>query len=363
MTRKDGILKLIVEHFIKTAEPVGSKTLLEVYGLKVSSATIRNEMNALEQDGLLEKTHTSSGRVPSQSGYEYYVTHLRGDGVDDKVKYALSQVLDEKTKSVQEVIKESCEILSNMTNLVSVVLGSSGDSEKLVSIQAIPIGERTAAAVFVTDKGYVENKTFVIPEGMKAEEVANSVKLLNDRLAGTPITQLVGKMEKMRPILTDYVVGHDVIYKAMLEAFVRFTGERLSLYGKDALFNQPEFANSAEKLKMLLGLLDNPGSLRKAVSDGRGTDATGVTIHIGTKVEGLEDVSIVSAGLNLPGENGASLSVLGPTRMDYEKVVGTLEYFARALEDYFNTAGGTTCQKINKKEKTEKKSPPKAPKK
>jgi heat-inducible transcriptional repressor len=122
MTREDQILKLIVEHFIKTAEPVGSQTLLEVYHLPFSSATIRSEMNSLEKEGYLEKTHTSSGRVPSGKGYTYYVEHLREENVDESVKYALSKVLEQKTKSVEEVVKESCEILSHMTNLASVVL-------------------------------------------------------------------------------------------------------------------------------------------------------------------------------------------------------------------------------------------------
>ena len=114
MTRRDEILKLIVEHFIKTAEPVGSKTLQEVYHLDVSSATIRNEMNALEQDGYLEKTHTSSGRVPSEKGYQYYAEHIRETGVDEQAKNALANVLSEKSKSVEEVMKEACEILSHM---------------------------------------------------------------------------------------------------------------------------------------------------------------------------------------------------------------------------------------------------------
>src|SRR5574344_2346736 len=195
MTRRDEILKLIVEHFVKTAEPVGSKTLQEVYHLSVSSATIRNEMNALENDGFLEKTHTSSGRVPSQKAYKYYVEHIRTGDVDSSAKNARANILSEKTKSVEEVMKEACEILSHMTNLASVVLGPTVNEEKLVSVQIIPLGENTATAVFVTDKGYVENKTFLIDPTLKTDEVVKTVKLLNDRLTGTPVSDLVNKME------------------------------------------------------------------------------------------------------------------------------------------------------------------------
>jgi heat-inducible transcriptional repressor len=353
MTRRDEILKLIVEHFIKTAEPVGSKTLQEVYHLDVSSATIRNEMNALEQDGYLEKTHTSSGRVPSEKGYQYYAEHIRETSVDEKTKNALANVLSEKSKSVEEVMKEACEILSHMTNLASVVLGPSVDEEKLVSVQIIPIGENTATAVFVTDKGYVENKTFLIDPALKSEEVVKTVKLLNDRLEGTPISGLVNKMEAMKPALTDYVVGQEVIYDAILEAFAKFATDRLSLYGKDALYNQPEYANDAEKLRQLLNLLDDPENLKKALAGNIKAGKEGVNVHIGTAQEGLEDMAVVSAGLALPGEPNACLTVLGPSRMDYEKVVSTLRYFAEALDQYFERStiiskGENSWQKMQK---------------
>lgn len=360
MTRRDEILKLIVEHFIKTAEPVGSKTLQEVYHLDVSSATIRNEMNALEQDGYLEKTHTSSGRVPSEKGYRYYVENLRSGFVDPNAKNALQTVLSAKTKSVEEVVKESCEILSNMTHLASCVLGQSVDEERLVSIQVIPLGRSSATAVFVTDKGYVENKTFLIDESLKIDDVAKTVKLLNDRLAGTPISQIVGKMEAMRPALMDYMIGQEVVFDAIMAAFAKFTTERLELYGKEALYDQPEFANDAEKLRELLSLIDNPEQLKKALMSVHPTSA-GVSIRIGSKEEGLENLALVSTEIDLPGEPSALLTVVGPSRMDYDKVVATLKYFAQALDEYFASAmgGGDKWEGKTKKRSASRKSPAK----
>ena len=161
LTRKDKLLKLIVEDFIKTAEPVGSNYLIKKYDLPISSATIRNEMNALEKEGLLEKTHISSGRVPSTKGYEYYIEHLRNNKIDDKMKNELNKVFSNSI-TVEEILKESCEILSHMTNLASVVLGPSAEEEHLVSIQLIPLSLNSVTAIFVTDRGYVENKTFTI---------------------------------------------------------------------------------------------------------------------------------------------------------------------------------------------------------
>ena len=186
LNRSDTILKYIVEYFIKNAQPVGSHTLIEEYKLPYSSATIRNEMFALEKMGLIEKTHSSSGRVPSAQGYRYYCEKLRDGAVNEQLKNSIQTVLDQKVKSIDAVIKESCEILSHMTNLVTVVMGPDENKEKLASIQMVQISDNTITAIFVTDKGYVENKTFIVPENLKASEIVNCVSLLNDRLKGTP---------------------------------------------------------------------------------------------------------------------------------------------------------------------------------
>ncbi|MDD5884776.1 MAG: heat-inducible transcriptional repressor HrcA [Erysipelotrichaceae bacterium] len=340
MTRRDEILKLIVEYYIKTAEPVGSKTLQSVYHLNVSSATIRNEMNALEQDGFLEKPHMSAGRVPSKKGYQYYTENLRSGNIDEAAKNALQTVLSERTKSVEDVIKESCEILSQMTNLASVVVGNNVEEEHLVSIQIIPLSANTASAVFVTDKGYVENKTFLIDKSMNINDIVKTVKLLNDRLSGTPVSQVVNKMEAMRPALTDYLVGQEVVYQALMGAFAALATSRMEFYGKDELYRQPEFANDAAKLRELIAFLEDPSKLQEALRDGK--TRNGITVTIGAGDQDLDnDLAMVSANIAVPGESGATLSLVGPARMDYDKVVSTLRYFAEALDEYFaNTVKG-----------------------
>ncbi|MCR5491502.1 MAG: heat-inducible transcriptional repressor HrcA [Bacilli bacterium] len=348
MTRTERILKLIVEHFIKTAQPVGSQTLLDEYDLNCSSATVRAEMNALEKAGYLEKTHTSSGRVPSKAGYEYYVEHLRQERLDDSIKYALQSILDKKTQSVEEVIRQSCEILANMTNLASVVLGPKVNEEKLVSVQIIPLGNNTATAVFVTDQGYVENKTFMVEDKIDIDEVGKTVGLLNDRLKGTPIADLVPKMEAMKPALSDYIVGHDAIYQAILQTFLKFASERMNLYGKENLLDQPEFADDAKKLRRILSLIDNPKALREALeADGD----EGKDLNVTIAPEGSDDVAIVSAKIAIPGGQNASISLVGPTRMDYERALALLGYVSSALDDYFGSDASeeegepTSCKK------------------
>lgn len=325
MNRRDKVLKLIVEYFIKTAEPVGSKTLIEEFGLDYSSATIRNEMNALEQEGFLEKTHTSSGRVPSSKGYRYYIENLRERSVSDEFKYQMQTILDQKIQSIDDVIKESCEILSQMTNLASIVLGPNANQEKLVSVQIVPISDTSATCVFITDQGYVENKTFAINEKVQLADVESCVKLLNERLKGTSISELIPKMKAIKPLLSDYVIDHDVIYQAMLEAFVGFAKDRLSAYGKEELFEQPEFKDDATKIKKLLELFDSPEVFREA----EGEDE--ISIHIGGEKNDDEDVSIISAKVKIPGQKEGSIAIVGPKRMDYDKVVTSMEYLVKEL--------------------------------
>ncbi len=352
MTRRDMILKYIVECFVSTAEPVGSKTLVERYHLDCSSATIRNEMNALEGDGYLEKPHPSAGRIPSAKGYEYYVNNLRGDRVDQEVKNALQTILDKKVKSVEEVMQEACKILSNMTDCAAGVLGSNASEERLIKFQVIPLSKNSATAVFVTDQGYVENKTFIFDGTISVSEVEKMIATLNERLSGSRISEIVPKLEAMRPALTDYLVNQEMLYQILLEAFVRFSGERMELYGKDTLLHQPEFASDAEKMRKLISLLDDPKAFRKALEEGKKT-ADKVSVKIDRE---HGDVSIVSAEVDIPGAgNSTYLTVLGPKRMDYGKAVTMLEYFQKTLEEYFNSDNGSTIEEGGKNGKGKEK--------
>lgn len=329
LTRSDKILKYIVEFFIKHAEPVGSKTLISEYDLPYSSATVRNEMFALEQEGYIEKTHSSSGRVPSAKGYRYYCENLRDSGIDEKLKYSIQEILNEKTRSVEETIKAACEILSHMTSLVSVFLGPDERIEKLASVQLIKVSERSLTAIFVTDSGYVENKTFLVNDNIQSDEVVSCIKLLNDRLVGTPINELVEKMESLRPLISDYIVNHDVLYQALIQTFLRFANDRLSLYGREELFNQPEFKNDVDKLQKVFQLLSDKSFYKKAEENG---DSPTIKVQIG---EMDENVSMVSAKIRLDDENVSTIALIGPTRMDYEKALSALEYLAESLSEHF----------------------------
>lgn len=335
LSRQDMILKYIVESFIKTAIPVGSKTLIEQYQLPYSSATIRNEMAALEEKGLLEKTHASSGRVPSSEGYRYYVKYLRDEqqDVDSQLKMQLSLIIDQHNKSIEDVLKESCKILSHMTNLASVVLGPSADQEHLASIQLVPISTNSAACVFVTDTGYVENKTFVFDESVNMNDVKKCVNIINDRMKGTAISELSDKMEIVKPLIQTLIQSNDAIYRAFAEAFLKFTSDRIAFYGKENLLDQPEFTSDLSKFKKLLEFIDSPSKMRDIIDSDESLD-----VHIGKDEEGngFDDVSFVTKKISIGNDNEGTITLVGPTRMDYDRIVNALEYLAKKIDEIYN---------------------------
>ena len=315
LNRRDRILKNIVELFIKTAQPVSSQALIECYSLDYSSATIRAEMNLLEKSGLIEKTHTSSGRVPSSLGYKYYVDNLRSKGVDEEIRFRLQAVLDQKMQTVEQVMNKAGEILANMTDLVSVILGPKASSEHLVSLQLIPISKNSVTAIFVTDRGCVENKTFLLSDDISVDDLKDSMTIIGDRLKGSRIDELIAKLINLKPVLTDYIVEHEIIYQALIEAVSKFQEERLSYFNEEKIYQLPYLKNNSKKIEQTLFELDK--------------EDEELLIKIGGE---NEDITIVRAKIQGDGEDDGVIALIGPKRMDYEKAVNSLEFILNELK-------------------------------
>jgi len=325
------ILKCIVEEFVETAEPVGSKALMTKYQLPYSSATIRNEMSYLEEHGYLEKTHTSSGRVPSTEGYRFYVNTLMQPSIDDEVKNQVSLILGERHRSLNDIIKESCQILSELTHLTTVALGPNSNYERLQNITLVPLTEHSVTAIIVTDKGHVENRMFNVKNNAYLEDLKSCVNVMNDLLDGTPINQVAYRLERdVKPVLSARIKEHEMLFNAFLEAFMKFANSELYFSGKENLLYQPEY-NDVNKLRRLVSAFENSQSWRNlepiALEEG-------VSVRIGSDspIEELNDVSVISASFKTGKESKGSISVIGPTRMPYEKVVSLVEYISQSLE-------------------------------
>lgn len=334
--RQKVIFKMIVDEFTRCAEPIGSKTLMELLDFPVSSATIRNEMMVLEKAGLLEKTHTSSGRIPSQKGYRYYVENLMVTNLDVSTKNSLQEVFTERHFSLDEVVQKSCDILSHMTNLTSIVLGPDSSNQTLQHIELIPISKQSAVAIIVTNEGHTENKVFEFRTDVSVEDIRNCCDLLNDQLVGTPICHVVDKMKEIEPMMAAKLVRHEVLFEAFVTAFMRFATEKVAVSGRSNMLYQPEFSD-INKLKRMMKILED-GNLFHQWTDQEGN----VAIQINEKNELLQigDCSVVSTKFRYNNDEEGQLMVVGPNRMQYSKVVALMDYMSNVIEDVFATGGG-----------------------
>ena len=327
--RQDTILKAIVEEFIRTAEPVGSKLLVEKYNLNYSSATIRNEMNYLESVELLEKTHTSSGRVPSTKGYRYYVEHLMEPVEQEEDRYQMQVQLDNNVP-IEDIIQRSCEILSNMTNLTSVVLGPDANRQTLAHIRLFPLDRNTAVAVFITDQGHTENKIFRFEDQITIEDIQTCTNILNDRLVGTPISDIVEKMNELKPILAHSVKRHEALFNAFMQAFVKFASENVYYSGASNMLYQPEFAD-IEKMRNIMKMLEDSKLWRSLDSN----DSLRLTsVNDKNQLIWFDDMAVVSSKFRMGDEEG-KLMIVGPSRMDYNRIVSVLDFAAEFIEEQF----------------------------
>ena len=227
------IFKCIVEEFIENAEPVGSKALMVKYQLPYSSATIRNEMNFLENYGYLEKTHISSGRVPSKEGYRFYVHNLGKVDLDEGTKNQVATIINKHRRNLNEMVHESCNMLSELTHLTSVALGNASD-DMLQRISVVPLDDGRVTAIIITSQGHVENKVFQFSSDVEMEDLLSCVNVMNELLIGTPISEVAFRLERdVRPILTTQVKQHEELFNAFLEAFVKFASNSVYFSGKE----------------------------------------------------------------------------------------------------------------------------------
>ena len=322
--RKEAILKLIVEEYIKTIKPVGSKNICDI--LDCSSATVRNEMQALEEEGFLEKTHTSSGRVPSEKGYRYYVDHLmKPKEMNGEEVLNLQKIFNNTQLELSDSISKSLQIISDMTNYTAVILDNKSSENKLRQVEVIPINDENVIAIVVTDTGHVENKTINI-KGSNLEEVRKIVELINKMIVGTPINEVSSKLEfEIKPIISNYILNYETIYNAFYNAFNNFKSDNeVFVKGKNKIYELPEF-NEVDKIKKIVNKLDEE-SLRKIEED-----SEGINIYIGKENELDEDLTIVKTKVMIDNQE-KTLAIVGPKRMEYDKVVSLLDYIKNNLK-------------------------------
>ena len=324
--RQNKMLKLIVERYIKEPTPVGSKVISKT--LNCSSATIRNEMSVLEDLGLLEKTHTSSGRIPSEKGYRYYVDNLmelKKMNAEDMLK--LQIVFRNQQLALSDVITKSLQVISDMMNYTTVVLGSTSHENLLKQIEVVPIDDVSIIVIIVTDKGHVEHKSIKLQD-VPLEEVKNTVGLINNLISGTPIDEVSTKLEyEVKPIIGNYVKQHEQLYNAFYHVFNDFTNQEVNIVGRHKILEQPEFSSNIEKIKTVFNKLEDRETLRSIEED----DDNNIRVYIGNENNIDSDVTVIKTKFKSGDEEG-TIAIIGPKRMEYDRVVGMLEYMKENIE-------------------------------
>ncbi|MDT8901970.1 heat-inducible transcriptional repressor HrcA [Anaeroselena agilis] len=329
--RKRKILQTIVDDYVSTAEPVGSRTLARKYSLGLSPATIRNEMSDLEVLGFLEQPHTSAGRIPSPRGYRFYVDCLlEQPKISEHDVGLITNWYESRVRSIEEVFQETAKIISRMTRSVSLVTAPQFSQALFKYLQFLPLDERRAIVVVVTDAGFVENKVIDIPEGTSFPDLQQIAASINERLAGLSFDQI--KQSLLREIRND-ILKNPALFETALailrQALAVERNEKVYLGGTTQLLAQPEFRD-VEKIRGLLSMLEEEKLLADILHM---QDGEGVVVTIGqeNKYSGIQNCSMVQATYRIEGQVIGTLAVLGPTRMEYGKTMAVLEFMHRHL--------------------------------
>ena len=312
------ILQSIVENFITTNQPVGSKQIAQT--IDFSSATIRNDMSKLEKEGLIKKTHISSGRVPSEKGYRYYVDYIKKD-------YELSNSENEKLKqlsggnivSENNYLEKNAIVLSDLTDCTAVILAPTKTDRRINKIEVILLSSRSILVILVTNIGEVFQQNYKLDADFTAEDIAEINKLLQsyfyDVDMATAHVMIHGELEKY---LKNKVNNYDMIVVALNRLLQNKIKKTVALGGKYNLLKQPDIDN-VEKLKEVVSLLEDD-KIVELLDNNEVTDKPSIKIGTELKLGNIDDLSLVSSSYNTSKGQGV-IAVFGPKRMDYSKIM------------------------------------------
>ena len=329
--RKKKVLQAIVEEYINTAEPVSSNALISKYGLECSSATIRNEMADLEKKGLLDKMHTSSGRVPSAKGYRYYVDELlKDDNISlEEVKY-ISDKLETKVNEIEDLTKITANTISEMTHYTTVTIGPKTDEQIIKEIKFVLLGSRMILAVIMTDTGMVKETIIKFDEDVNEKQVETINYMFNNKLKGKPIETINQPLEDY---LYNEMKGMVGVIKPIITQIkkVLFEENEIHLQGARKELDLPEF-NSLQVAKNFMNILDEKELIADMLNSGFAED---INVYIGgeDEKEQLKDFSVVTFKHKIGNKDMGTIGIIGPKRMDYSKVISVMKYISKKLNE------------------------------
>ncbi len=340
--RKVCILKAVIDDYIMTGFPVGSRTISKKHGFELSSATIRNEMADLEELGFLDSPHTSAGRIPSCKAYRYYVDRMmKVARLNAQEAGRIRNYFEDKMSEIEQVIEKAAQVLSETTHQISMVLRPQLKQSLIKSIQMVKITEHKAILLVVTNAGLVKDSVIVVPEGISANYMEMISRLLTDKLSGKTLEDaekdlVDGLNESIREnseLVTDIIDA--------IETSVEPHGRKgIVLSGTQNIIDFPAYM-SIEKAKSFISVLESKDMLYDMMKKATQLEFS-VTIGHENEAEELCDMSVVTATYKIGGKSLGSFGVIGPTRMDYSKIVSILGYVSNSLNSIlsdFNEMG------------------------
>ncbi|MDG5766668.1 heat-inducible transcriptional repressor HrcA [Balneolales bacterium ANBcel1] len=336
--REQEVLRCIIQNFIVTASPVASRTLVERYRLNISSATVRGAMNSLESKGLLDHPHTSSGRVPTEHGYRHYVNSLMQVSVLSKEERQILDTLQNYlTSDIDDAVQSAARILARLSNLLAVVVTPRLGQGVFRKIELVSISSSRVLVVLTIESGIVKTFSVEVQAEMESGELERVARFLNERLQGHKLNEISRKIKEM---LSDYD-GRD--HSGLIRVFIDsadtiFDDHQLRKFhfgGVEYMALQPEF-NDLSSYKGIVELLENEDMIIHLFDDYKGEgDNREVQIRIGreNKIQQVEQCSVVSANYHYGGIKG-TIGLVGPTRMNYSRMVALVEQLANRFSVY-----------------------------
>lgn len=335
--RKRKILHAIIQNYLETGEPVGSRTISKYTDLNLSSATIRNEMSDLEELGYIIQPHTSAGRIPSDKGYRLYVDELMHEKEDEIAE--IRNLMIQRTDKMENVLKQVVRVLASNTNYATMISVPQGTSNRLKFIQLSRVSELQLLAVVVAEGNLIRNKIIELDESMDDETILKLNLLLNTNLNGLQIAEinfgLIAKLKEQAGI-------HSGVVATVLDEVAKMIEfeEEPEIYtsGTTNIFKYPELSDSTRASK-LISTFEEKKQLVELVKDTMEADEnTGIQVYIGNEspIQTMKDCSVVTATYQLGNGLQGTIGIIGPKRMDYENVVDSLKTLKTQLDNIFN---------------------------
>lgn len=329
--RKKKILQAVIDEYVNTAEPVSSSALVEKYGLNYSSATVRNELADLEKNGYLDKTHTSSGRVPSEKGYRFYVDELiKEDDISlEEMKY-IQEKLSTKVNEIQDLAKIATTTLSEITHYTTVSIGPKTEYQLIEEIKFVLLGSRMLMVVIVTDSGLVKETIIKYDEDVTQSQVETLNNLFNTKLKGKPLSKIDKPMEEYIFSEINYSIN---VIRPIIDQINKIVEESEAIYleGAKKSFDLPEF-KSLELAKNFVNVLDEKELMLDILDSGVAKD---INVYIGDEndKEELKDFSVVTFKHSVGNKEMGTIGIIGPKRMNYSKVISVMKYISKRLNN------------------------------